>query len=54
MREEGREDGQPGTREWEQFGSSVGEEEEVEIQDYPASRRLFDLLSVRKDLEMSM
>lgn len=54
MGEEGREDGQPGTCEREQFVSSAGEEKEVEIQDYPASRRLFDLLSVRKDLEMSM
>lgn len=32
----------------------LGGEKEVEIQDYPASSRLFDLLSVRKDLEMSM
>lgn len=30
------------------------EEKEAEIQDYPASSRLFDLLLVRKDLEMSM
>lgn len=48
----GAKDSQQGTREQEQAASSA--EEEVEIQDYPASGRSFNLLLVRKDPEMSM
>lgn len=54
--EEEEEDGEKGQRaphKWEHFVSSV-QEKEVEIQDYPVSSRLSDLLSVRKDLEMSV
>lgn len=36
--------------EWEQFVSSVGEKKEVEIQEYPASRRLFDQHLATKEL----
>ena len=56
IRCEEEEDGEKGQRaphKWEHFVSSV-QEKEVEIQDYPVSSRLSDLLSVRKDLEMSV
>lgn len=54
---EEEEDGEKGRRaphKWEESVGSVQEEKEVEIQDYPVSSRLPDLLLVRKDLEMSV
>lgn len=51
--EEEGEKGQQAPHKWEQFVSSV-QEKEVEIQDYPVFSRLSDLLSMRKDLEMSV
>lgn len=51
---EGRGKDQQGAHEWGHFVSSLGEKEEVEIQDCPASGRLFNLLLMRKDLEMSV
>ena len=54
---EEEEEGEKGRRappKREQSVGSVQEEKEVEIQDYPVSSRLPDLLSMRKDLEMSV